>query len=145
VQSLKVLDGGRISSHHGAQPGIAQAPWRPLPAQQGKRHSSSITLPHQQLPGHCLCWPIILEIELCSTYRAADMKDRVARTRNRTAMVALRFRSVRARSQRGRSTLAANGYNKDHPAEKYYRDSKPAPLAKAQAKLEAGNCAALLK
>ncbi|MDQ2794010.1 MAG: acyl-CoA dehydrogenase family protein, partial [Bacteroidota bacterium] len=125
VQSLKVLDGGRISIA-ALSLGIAQGALEAATKYSKERHQFNQPISSFQGISFKLA-DMATEVEAASllTYRAADMKDRGQNVNLESAMAKLYASEVAVRTaNEGVQIFGGYGYTKDYPAEKYYRDAK---------------------
>jgi alkylation response protein AidB-like acyl-CoA dehydrogenase len=137
VQSLKVLDGGRISIA-ALSLGIAQGAYEA--AVQYSKERQQFNQPISNFQGIAFkLADMATEIEAASllTYRAADMKDRGLNVNRESAMAKLYASEVAVRTAtEGVQILGGYGYTKDYPAEKYYRDAKLCTIGEGTSEIQ---------
>lgn len=125
VQSLKVLDGGRISIAALAL-GIAKGAFEAATAYSKERHQFNKPISSFQGVSFKLA-EMATNVEAAEllTYRAAQMKNQGKDVKKESAMAKL-FASETAVSVANEAVQIFGGYGyvKDFPAEKYYRDAK---------------------
>ncbi|SNR46206.1 acyl-CoA dehydrogenase [Hymenobacter mucosus] len=137
VQSLKVLDGGRISIA-ALSLGIAQGAYEAALQYSKERHQFNQPISNFQGIGFKLA-DMATEIEAASllTYRAADMKDRGLNVNRESAMAKLYASEVSVRvANEGVQIFGGYGYTKDYPAEKYYRDAKLCTIGEGTSEIQ---------
>ena len=137
VQSLKVLDGGRISIA-ALSLGIAQGAFEA--ALQYSQERQQFNQPISQFQGIAFkLADMATEIEASSqlTYRAADMKDRGLKVNRESAMAKLYASETAVRTaNEGVQIFGGYGYTKDYPAEKYYRDAKLCTIGEGTSEIQ---------
>jgi len=137
VQSLKVLDGGRISIA-ALSLGIAQGAFEA--ALQYSQERQQFNQPISNFQGIAFkLADMATEIEAASqlTYRAADMKDRGLNVNLESAMAKLYASEVAVRTaNEGVQIFGGYGYTKDYPAEKYYRDAKLCTIGEGTSEIQ---------
>ena len=137
VQSLKVLDGGRISIA-ALSLGIAQGAFEA--ALQYSQERQQFNQPISQFQGIAFkLADMATEIEAASqlTYRAADLKDRGLKVTRESAMAKLYASEVAVRTaNEGVQIFGGYGYTKDYPAEKYYRDAKLCTIGEGTSEIQ---------
>lgn len=125
VQSLKVLDGGRISIAALAL-GIAKGAFEAATAYSKERHQFNKPISSFQGVSFKLA-EMATNVEAAEllTYRAAQMKNQGKDVKKESAMAKL-FASETAVNVANEAVQIFGGYGyvKDFPAEKYYRDAK---------------------
>lgn len=137
VQSLKVLDGGRISIA-ALSLGIAQGAYEAALQYSKERQQFNQPISNFQGIGFKLA-DMATEIEAASllTYRAADMKDRGLNVNRESAMAKLYASEVAVRAaNEGVQIFGGYGYTKDYPAEKYYRDAKLCTIGEGTSEIQ---------
>lgn len=137
VQSLKVLDGGRISIA-ALSLGIAQGAYEA--ALQYSKERQQFNQPISSFQGISFkLADMATEIEAASllTYRAAAMKDRGENVNLESAMAKLYASEVSVRvATEGVQIFGGYGYTKDYPAEKYYRDAKLCTIGEGTSEIQ---------
>jgi alkylation response protein AidB-like acyl-CoA dehydrogenase len=137
VQSLKVLDGGRISIA-ALSLGIAQGAYEA--ALQYSKERQQFNQPISSFQGIAFkLADMATEIEAASllTYRAAEMKDRGENVNRESAMAKLYASEVAVRTaNEGVQIFGGYGYTKDYPAEKYYRDAKLCTIGEGTSEIQ---------
>ncbi|HEX8426933.1 acyl-CoA dehydrogenase family protein [Hymenobacter sp.] len=137
VQSLKVLDGGRISIA-ALSLGIAQGAYEAALQYSKERQQFNQPISNFQGIGFKLA-DMATEIEAASllTYRAANMKDRGLTVNRESAMAKLYASEVAVRvANEGVQIFGGYGYTKDYPAEKYYRDAKLCTIGEGTSEIQ---------
>lgn len=137
VQSLKVLDGGRISIA-ALSLGIAQGAYEAALQYSKERQQFNQPISNFQGIGFKLA-DMATEIEAASllTFRAADMKDRGLNVNQESAMAKLYASEVAVRTaNEGVQIFGGYGYTKDYPAEKYYRDAKLCTIGEGTSEIQ---------
>jgi alkylation response protein AidB-like acyl-CoA dehydrogenase len=137
VQSLKVLDGGRISIA-ALSLGIAQGAYEAALQYSKERHQFNKPISDFQAISFKLA-DMATEIEAASllTYRAADMKDRGLSVNRESAMAKYYASEVCVRvSNESVQIFGGYGYTKDYPAEKFYRDSKLCTIGEGTSEIQ---------
>jgi len=137
VQSLKVLDGGRISIA-ALSLGIAQGAYEAALQYSKERHQFNQPISNFQGISFKLA-DMATEIEAASllTYRAAEMKDRGQNVNLESAMAKLYASEVSVRvANEGVQIFGGYGYTKDYPAEKYYRDAKLCTIGEGTSEIQ---------
>ncbi|GGK60932.1 acyl-CoA dehydrogenase [Rufibacter glacialis] len=137
IQSMKVLDGGRISIA-ALSLGIAQGAYEAALAYSKERQQ--FNKPISQFQGIAFkIADMATEIEAAAllTYRAADMKNRGENVNKESAMAKLYASEVCVRvANEGVQIFGGYGYTKDYPAEKYYRDSKLCTIGEGTSEIQ---------
>ena len=137
IQSMKVLDGGRISIAS-LSLGIAQGAFEAALAYSKERQQ--FNKPISQFQGIAFkLADMATEIEAAGllTYRAAAMKDRGENVTKESAMAKLYASEVCVRAaNEGVQIFGGYGYTKDYPAEKYYRDSKLCTIGEGTSEIQ---------
>ncbi|AHJ99272.1 acyl-CoA dehydrogenase domain-containing protein [Hymenobacter swuensis DY53] len=137
VQSLKVLDGGRISIA-ALSLGIAQGAYEAALQYSKERYQFNQPISNFQGISFKLA-DMATEIEAASllTYRAADMKDRGLNVNRESAMAKLYASEVSVRvANEGVQIFGGYGYTKDYPAEKFYRDAKLCTIGEGTSEIQ---------
>jgi len=137
VQSLKVLDGGRISIA-ALSLGIAQGAYEA--ALQYSKERQQFNQPISNFQGIAFkLADMATEIEAASllTYHAAELKDRGENVNRESAMAKLYASEVAVRvANEGVQIFGGYGYTKDYPAEKYYRDAKLCTIGEGTSEIQ---------
>ncbi|CAN5886725.1 acyl-CoA dehydrogenase AcdA [soil metagenome] len=137
IQSLKVLDGGRISIA-ALSLGIAQGAFEAALAYSQERQQ--FNRPISQFQGIAFkLADMATEIEAASllTYRAADLKNRGLPVAKESAMAKYYASEVCVRAaNEAVQIFGGYGYTKDFPAEKYYRDSKLCTIGEGTSEIQ---------
>ena len=137
VQSLKVLDGGRISIA-ALSLGIAQGAYEAALQYSKERHQFNQPISNFQGIAFKLA-DMATEIEAASllTYRSAEMKDLGQNVNRESAMAKLYASEVAVRTaNEGVQIFGGYGYTKDYPAEKYYRDAKLCTIGEGTSEIQ---------
>ena len=137
VQSLKVLDGGRISIA-ALSLGIAQGAFEAAVQYSKERQQFNQPISNFQGISFKLA-DMATEIEAASllTYRAAAMKDAGLNVNRESAMAKLYASEVSVRTaNEGVQIFGGYGYTKDYPAEKYYRDAKLCTIGEGTSEIQ---------
>jgi alkylation response protein AidB-like acyl-CoA dehydrogenase len=137
VQSLKVLDGGRISIA-ALSLGIAQGAYEAALQYSKERHQFNQPISNFQGIAFKLA-DMATEIEAASllTYQAAELKDRGKNVNLESAMAKLYASEVAVRvANEGVQIFGGYGYTKDYPAEKYYRDAKLCTIGEGTSEIQ---------
>ncbi len=137
VQSLKVLDGGRISIA-ALSLGIAQGAFEAALRYSKERHQFNQPISAFQGISFKLA-EMATKIEAASllTYRAADLKNKGKSVNRESAMAKLYASEVAVEvANDGVQIFGGYGYTKDFPAEKYYRDSKLCTIGEGTSEIQ---------
>jgi alkylation response protein AidB-like acyl-CoA dehydrogenase len=137
VQSMKVLDGGRISIA-ALSLGIAQGAFEAALAYSKERHQFNKPISSFQGIAFKLA-DMATEIEAASllTYQAADMKNRGLNVNKESAMAKLYASEVSVRvANEAVQIFGGYGFTKDYPAEKYYRDAKLCTIGEGTSEIQ---------
>jgi alkylation response protein AidB-like acyl-CoA dehydrogenase len=137
VQSLKVLDGGRISIA-ALSLGIAQGAYEAALHYSKERQQFNQPISNFQGIAFKLA-DMATEIEAASllTYQAAELKDRGQNVNRESAMAKLYASEVAVRvANEGVQIFGGYGYTKDYPAEKYYRDAKLCTIGEGTSEIQ---------
>jgi alkylation response protein AidB-like acyl-CoA dehydrogenase len=137
IQSLKVLDGGRISIA-ALSLGIAQGAFEAALAYSQERQQ--FNRPISQFQGIAFkLADMATEIEAASllTYRAADLKNRGLPVSMESAMAKYYASEVCVKvATEAVQIFGGYGYTKDFPVEKYYRDSKLCTIGEGTSEIQ---------
>jgi alkylation response protein AidB-like acyl-CoA dehydrogenase len=137
IQSMKVLDGGRISIA-ALSLGIAQGAFEAALAYSQERQQFNKPISSFQGISFKLA-DMATEIEAASllTYQAADMKNRGLNVTKESAMAKLYASEVSVRvANEGVQIFGGYGFTKDYPAEKYYRDAKLCTIGEGTSEIQ---------
>lgn len=137
VQSLKVLEGGRISIA-ALSLGIAQGAFEAALKYSKERHQFNQPISAFQGISFKLA-DMATKIEAASllTYRAADLKNRGESVNKESAMAKLYASEIAVEiANEGVQIFGGNGYTKDYPAEKYYRDAKLCTIGEGTSEIQ---------
>ncbi len=137
VQSLKVLDGGRISIA-ALSLGIAQGAFEAALNYSKERHQFNKPISSFQSISFKLA-DMATKIEAAKllTYRAADMKNKGQNVNKESAMAKLFASEVAVEvANEGVQIFGGYGYTKDFPAEKYYRDAKLCTIGEGTSEIQ---------
>lgn len=137
VQSLKVLDGGRISIA-ALSLGIAMGAFDAALRYSKERHQFNQPISAFQGISFKLA-DMATKIEAASllTYRAADLKNRGKNVNRESAMAKLYASEVAVDvANEGVQIFGGYGYTKDFPAEKYYRDAKLCTIGEGTSEIQ---------
>jgi alkylation response protein AidB-like acyl-CoA dehydrogenase len=137
IQSLKVLDGGRISIA-ALSLGIAQGAFEAALAYSQERQQ--FNRPISQFQGIAFkLADMATEIEAASllTYRAADLKNRGLPVSKESAMAKYYASEICVKvANEAVQIFGGYGYTKDFPVEKYYRDSKLCTIGEGTSEIQ---------
>lgn len=137
VQSLKVLDGGRISIAS-LSLGIAMGAFEAALKYSKERHQFNQPISAFQGISFKLA-DMATKIEAASllTYRAADLKNKGKSVNKESAMAKLYASEVAVEiANEGVQIFGGYGYTKDFPAEKYYRDAKLCTIGEGTSEIQ---------
>jgi alkylation response protein AidB-like acyl-CoA dehydrogenase len=137
VQSLKVLDGGRISIA-ALSLGIAQGAFDAALKYSKERHQFNQPISAFQGISFKLA-DMATKIEAASllTYRAADLKSKGKSVNRESAMAKLYASEIAVEvANEGVQIFGGYGYTKDFPAEKYYRDAKLCTIGEGTSEIQ---------
>jgi alkylation response protein AidB-like acyl-CoA dehydrogenase len=137
VQSLKVLDGGRISIA-ALSLGIAQGAFEAALKYSKERHQFNQPISAFQGISFKLA-DMATKIEAASllTYRAADLKNKGKSVNCESAMAKLYASEIAVEvANEGVQIFGGYGYTKDFPAEKYYRDAKLCTIGEGTSEIQ---------
>ena len=137
VQSLKVLDGGRISIA-ALSLGIAEGAYLAALAYAKERRQFGEPIANKQAIAFKLAdMATRIEAARLLTYRAADLKQRGERVTTEAAMAKYYASEVAVRcAEEGVQIFGGYGYTKDYPAEKYYRDAKLCTIGEGTSEIQ---------
>jgi alkylation response protein AidB-like acyl-CoA dehydrogenase len=137
IQSMKVLDGGRISIA-ALSLGIAQGAFEASLAYSKERNQFNKPISSFQGIAFKLA-DMATEIEAAAllTYQAADMKNRGLNVNKESAMAKLYASEVCVRAaNEAVQIFGGYGFTKDYPAEKYYRDAKLCTIGEGTSEIQ---------
>lgn len=137
VQSLKVLDGGRISIA-ALSLGIAQGAFEAALKYSKERHQFNQPISAFQGISFKLA-DMATKIEAASllTYQAADLKSKGKSVNRESAMAKLYASEIAVEvANEGVQIFGGYGYTKDFPAEKYYRDAKLCTIGEGTSEIQ---------
>lgn len=137
VQSLKVLDGGRISIA-ALSLGIAMGAFEAALKYSKERHQFNQPISAFQGISFKLA-DMATKIEAASllTYRAADLKNKGKSVNKESAMAKLYASEIAVEiATEGVQIFGGYGYTKDFPAEKYYRDAKLCTIGEGTSEIQ---------
>jgi alkylation response protein AidB-like acyl-CoA dehydrogenase len=137
VQSLKVLDGGRISIA-ALSLGIAQGAFEAALEYSKVRHQFDQPISKFQGISFKLA-DMATQIEAARllTFRAGDLKNKGISVNKESAMAKLYASEVAVRvADEGVQIFGGYGYIKDFPAEKYYRDAKLCTIGEGTSEIQ---------
>lgn len=137
IQSMKVLDGGRISIA-ALSLGIAQGAFEAALNYSKERHQFNKPISSFQGISFKLA-DMATKVEAAKllTYRAADMKSRGIDVNKESAMAKLYASEVAVEvANEGVQIFGGYGYTKDFPAEKYYRDAKLCTIGEGTSEIQ---------
>jgi alkylation response protein AidB-like acyl-CoA dehydrogenase len=137
IQSMKVLDGGRISIA-ALSLGIAMGAYDAARNYSKERHQ--FNQPISQFQGIAFkLADMATKIEAAKllTFRAGDMKNRGLDVNKESAMAKLYASEVAVEvANEGVQIFGGYGYTKDFPAEKYYRDAKLCTIGEGTSEIQ---------
>ena len=137
VQSLKVLDGGRISIA-ALSLGIAMGAFEAALKYSKERHQFNQPISSFQGISFKLA-DMATKIEAASllTYRAAGLKNKGKSVNKESAMAKLYASEIAVEvATEGVQIFGGYGYTKDYPAEKYYRDAKLCTIGEGTSEIQ---------
>ena len=137
VQSLKVLDGGRISIA-ALSLGIAKGAFEAALTYSKERHQFNQPISEFQGISFKLA-DMATKIEAASllTYRAAELKEKGKSVNKESAMAKLYASEIAVEvANEGVQIFGGYGYIKDFPAEKYYRDAKLCTIGEGTSEIQ---------
>ena len=137
VQSLKVLDGGRISIA-ALSLGIAQGAFEAaLHYSKERQQFNKPISSFQGISFKLADMATKIEAAKLLTYRAADMKNKGQNVNKESAMAKLFASEVAVEvANEGVQIFGGYGYTKDFPAEKYYRDAKLCTIGEGTSEIQ---------
>jgi len=137
VQSLKVLDGGRISIA-ALSLGIAEGAY--LVALKYSKERQQFNQPIANFQGISFkLAEMATKVEAAKllTYRAADLKNKGMSVNRESAMAKLYASEIAVEvANDGVQIFGGYGYTKDFPAEKYYRDAKLCTIGEGTSEIQ---------
>ncbi len=137
IQSLKILDGGRISIA-ALSLGIAQGAYEA--ALKYSKERTQFGQPISQFQGIAFkLADMATEIEAASllTFRAADLKDSGGEVRRESAMAKYYASETAVKvSSDAVQIFGGYGYTKDFPVEKFYRDAKLCTIGEGTSEIQ---------
>lgn len=137
IQSLKVLDGGRISIA-ALSLGIARGAYEAALRYSKERHQFNQPISAFQGISFKLA-EMATKIEAASllTFRAADLKNRGKSVTRESAMAKLYASEIAVEvANESVQIFGGYGYTKDFPAEKYYRDAKLCTIGEGTSEIQ---------
>lgn len=137
IQSLKVLDGGRISIA-ALSVGIAQGAFDAALQYSKERHQFNKPISAFQGISFKLAeMATRIEAARLLTFRAAELKDLGKSVNKESAMAKLYASEVAVQvADEGVQIFGGYGYTKDFPAEKYYRDAKLCTIGEGTSEIQ---------
>jgi|SRR5436190_3121175 len=137
VQSLKVLDGGRISIA-ALSLGIAQGAFEAALHYSKERHQFNKPIStFQGISFKLADMATKIEAARLLTYRAAELKNMGKSVNKESAMAKLYASEVAVDvANEGVQIFGGYGYTKDFPAEKYYRDAKLCTIGEGTSEIQ---------
>lgn len=137
VQSLKVLDGGRISIA-ALSLGIAQGAFEAALTYSKVRHQFDQPISKFQGISFKLAdMATKIEAARLLTFRAGDLKNKGISVNKESAMAKLYASEVAVQvADEGVQIFGGYGYTKDYPAEKYYRDAKLCTIGEGTSEIQ---------
>ncbi|HET8861086.1 acyl-CoA dehydrogenase family protein [Marivirga sp.] len=137
IQSMKVLDGGRISIA-ALSLGIAEGAYEAALAYSKERHQFNQPISNFQGIAFKLA-DMATELEGAKllTFQAADLKNKGKNVNKESAMAKYYASEVAVRnSVEAVQIFGGYGYTKDYPVEKYYRDSKLCTIGEGTSEIQ---------
>ncbi len=137
VQSLKVLDGGRISIA-ALSLGIAEGAFEAALKYSKERHQFNQPISNFQGISFKLA-EMATKVEAAKllTFRAADLKNKGQSVNRESAMAKLFASEIAVEvANDGLQIFGGYGYTKDYPAEKYYRDAKLCTIGEGTSEIQ---------
>ncbi len=137
IQSLKVLDGGRISIA-ALSLGIAVGAYEASAQYAKERYQFNQPISNFQAIAFKLA-DMATQIEAASllTFQAADMKNRGLNVNKESAMAKYYASEVAVKvSTEAVQIFGGYGYTKDYPVEKFYRDSKLCTIGEGTSEIQ---------
>lgn len=137
VQSLKVLDGGRISIA-ALSVGIAQGAFDAALHYSKERHQFNKPIStFQGIAFKLADMATKIEAARLLTFRAAELKDMGKSVNKESAMAKLYASEVAVQvADEGVQIFGGYGYTKDFPAEKFYRDAKLCTIGEGTSEIQ---------
>ena len=137
IQSLKVLDGGRISIA-ALSLGIAQGAFDAALSYSKERHQFNKPISSFQGISFKLAdMATKIEAARLLTFRAADLKNKGQNVNIESAMAKLYASEIAVEvANEGVQIFGGYGYTKDFPAEKYYRDAKLCTIGEGTSEIQ---------
>jgi alkylation response protein AidB-like acyl-CoA dehydrogenase len=137
IQSLKVLDGGRISIA-ALSLGIAQGAFEAALLYSKERHQFNKPISaFQGISFKLADMATRIEAARLLTYRAAELKNMGKSVNKESAMAKLYASEVAVDvANEGVQIFGGYGYTKDFPAEKYYRDAKLCTIGEGTSEIQ---------
>lgn len=137
IQSLKVLDGGRISIA-ALSVGIAQGAFDAALRYSKERHQFNKPIStFQGIAFKLADMATRIEAAKLLTYRAAEIKDMGQPVNKESAMAKLYASEVAVDvANEGVQIFGGYGYTKDFPAEKFYRDAKLCTIGEGTSEIQ---------
>lgn len=137
IQSLKVLDGGRISIA-ALSVGIAQGAFDAALQYSKERHQFNKPISSFQGISFKLAdMATKIEAARLLTFRAAELKDMGKSVNKESAMAKLYASEVAVQvADEGVQIFGGYGYTKDFPAEKFYRDAKLCTIGEGTSEIQ---------
>jgi len=137
IQSLKVLDGGRISIA-ALSLGIAQGAFEAALNYSKERHQFNKPISaFQGISFKLADMATLIEAARLLTYRAAELKNLGKSLNKESAMAKLYASEVAVDvANEGVQIFGGYGYTKDFPAEKYYRDAKLCTIGEGTSEIQ---------
>lgn len=137
IQSLKVLDGGRISIA-ALSLGIAQGAFEAALSYSKERHQFNKPISSFQGISFKLAdMATKIEAARLLTFRAAELKNQGKSVSKESAMAKLYASEVAVHvADEGVQIFGGYGYIKDFPAEKYYRDAKLCTIGEGTSEIQ---------
>lgn len=137
VQSLKVLDGGRISIA-ALSLGIAEGAFQAALKYSKERHQFNQPISNFQGIAFKLAeMATKVEAARLLIFKAADLKNRGQSVNKESAMAKLYASEIAVEiANEGVQIFGGYGYTKDFPAEKYYRDAKLCTIGEGTSEIQ---------
>jgi len=137
VQSLKVLDGGRISIA-ALSLGIAQGAYESaLEYSKVRQQFNQPIAKFQGIAFKLADMATKIEAARLLTFRAGDLKNKGVNVNKESAMAKLYASEVAVEvANEGVQIFGGYGYIKDYPAEKYYRDAKLCTIGEGTSEIQ---------
>ena len=137
VQSLKVLDGGRISIA-ALSLGIAQGAYDAALQYSKERHQFNKPIStFQSISFKLADMATKIEAAKLLTFRAADLKNRGINVNKESAMAKLYASEIAVEiANDSVQIFGGYGYTKDYPVEKFYRDAKLCTIGEGTSEIQ---------